>query len=381
VARILVLGAGFGGISTAFELRRSLADEHEIVLVDRSSTFVMGLRKLWALFGVGPIEDGRRNLSLLERQGIRYERREILSIDPGARSATTNEGLLTADYLVLALGAESRPDLVPGLVEHGHNPWNVKGVPRLKAALDAFDGGEIVIAIAGMPYTCPPAPFECAMLLDDYLSERGHRDRSSITVTTPKRILLPNAGAEGSSWLGRQLTARGIGHETGQEVKRVSAGLIDYSDSGRDFDLLIGVPPHRPPAVVANSGLAGPGGWITVDSGTFETGYENVFAIGDVTKVVLANGLPLPKAGVIADLEGQRVAAAIAARIQDGVAPDPFDGRGYCFLEMSKSTAALIEGDFYARPEPRVSVGSESEAHAEHKHRFEKERLDRWFGA
>ncbi len=381
MARVLVLGGGFGGVSTATELRKALGDHHEIVLVDRSSTFTMGLRKLWALVGMGRIEDGSRNLHLLQSQGISFEQREVISIDPVSRSVVTDVGILTADYLVLALGAEARPDLVPGLAEHGHNVWDFAGVPGLKAGLEGFDGGKIVIAIAGMPYTCPPAPFECSMLLDDYLRERGLRDQASITVTTPKPILLPNAGVEGSNWLAEQLTARGIAYQTGHEVRHVEEGRVDYGDLKLDFEILIGVPPHRPPRVVADSDLAGPGGWVTVDSGTFETVHENVFAIGDVTKVSLANGLPLPKAGVMADLEGQRVAAAIAARIGGADEPGPFDGRGFCFLEMSKSTAALIEGEFYAQPEPRVSVRGESPAHADLKHQFEEERLERWFGA
>jgi sulfide:quinone oxidoreductase len=293
----------------------------------------------------------------------------------------TDAGTLTADYLVVAVGAESRPDLVPGLSRHGHNVWDVAGVPGLKASLESFGGGSIVIAIAGMPYTCPPAPFECAMLLDDHLRERGLRDRCSIKVTTPKPILLPNAGLEGSAWLAEQLAEKGIGHETGREVERVGAGRVEYAGAALDFDLLVGVPPHRPPKVVAESDLAGPGSWVAVDPTTLETGHENVFAIGDVTKITLANGLPLPKAGVIADLEGQRVAEVIAARIAGTDCPDPFDGRGYCFLEMSKSTAAFIEGDFYARPEPQVSVDGESEAHADRKHQFEAERLERWFGS
>ncbi len=380
MARILVLGGGFGGVSTATELRKALGDDHEVVLVDRSPSFVMGLRKLWALVGVGAIEEGSRDLRLLRGQGIRFEQRQVLSIDPSNRSVETDAGTIGADYLVLALGAVPRPDFVPGLAEHGHNVWDVAGVPGLRAGLQSFEGGRIVIAIAGMPYTCPPAPFECSMLLDDFLRERGLRDQATITVTTPKPILLPNAGVDGSSWLAEQLAARGISYETGREVKRVQAGRIDYGDAGLDFDLLIGVPPHRPPPVVAESDLAGPGGWVSVDPGTFETKHENVFAIGDVTKVSLANGLPLPKAGVMADLEGQRVARAIAARIAGSEPPGPFDGRGYCFLEMSKSTAALIEGDFYAKPEPRVVVADESEANASRKHRFESERLERWFG-
>ena len=380
MARVLVLGGGFGGVSTATELRKTLGGEHEITLVDRSPTFLMGLRKLWDLVGMGTIEAGSRNLRTLQELGIRYEQREILSIDPSGLSVTTESGTLPADYLVVALGCEARPDLVPGLSEYGHNVWDLSGVTGAKSALDAFEGGPVVVAIAGMPYTCPPAPFECSMLIDDHLRERGVRERASITVTTPKPVLLPNAGVEGSDWLAEQLTARDIEYQTGLEVHQVELGRIDYGDTDLEFGLLFGVPPHRPPRVVAESKLAGPGGWVAVDSGTFETGHENVYAIGDITKVSLANGLPLPKAGVMADLQGQRVAAAIAARITGTEAPAAFDGRGFCFLEMSKSTAALIEGHFYARPQPMVSVGAESEAHADRKHRFESERLERWFG-
>ncbi len=379
MASILVLGGGFGGLSVATDLRRALGDAHEIVLVDRSSTFVMGLRKLWDLVGVGTLEDGSRDLGVLRNRGIRYERRNILSIDPGRRSVATDTGLLSADYLVVALGAVPRPDLVPGLSENAHDVWSVEGVPAARTALEAFDGGAIVVAIAGMPYTCPPAPFECAMLLDDHLRGRGIRDRASITITTPKPILLPNAGTEGSAWLAEQLTARGIRFETGHEVQRVAPGRIEYDAGNLDFDLLIGVPPHRPAAVVAESELAGAGGWVDVDPGTFATGHENVFAIGDVTKIGLANGLPLPKAGLMSELAGQAVAREITARVTGAGSPVPFDGKGFCFLETSMSTAALIEGDFYAHPEPRVAVGSESGAHAERKHRFESERLERWF--
>lgn len=380
MARIIVLGGGFGGISAATELRRRLAGDHDILLLDRSDTFVMGLRKLWALVGMGDLEGGRRSLAALEGQGIRRVQAEILEIEAAERTVVTEAGSFQADFVILALGAESRPDLVPGLAEHGHNVWDTAGVPALEARVADFPGGEVVIAIAGMPYPCPPAPFECAMLLDDHFRRLGVRESSSITVTTPKPILLPNAGADGSRWLAARLEERGIRYETDREVRRVEEGRIDYGDSALDFDLLIGVPPHRPPAVVADSVLAGPGGWVHVDPATFETGFADVFAIGDVTKITLANGLPLPKAGLMADLAGQRVAAAVAARISGDDSPAPFDGRGFCFLEMSTSTAALIQGQFYQEPEPLVRIAPESAGHATAKHRFEAERLDLWFG-
>jgi sulfide:quinone oxidoreductase len=95
---------------------------------------------------------------------------------------------------------------------------------------------------------------------------------------------------------------------------------------------------------------------------------------------MLANDLSLPKAGVIAEREGTRVAEAIAAEIAGADAPAPFDGHGHCFLELSRSSAALIEGEFFARPEPAVQLREPSRQHAEHKRRFETERLARWFG-
>jgi len=257
VARTVVLGGGFGGLSVATGLRESVGEEHEIVLVDRSSSFRMGLRKLWAVVGIGSLEDGTRDRSELESSGIRFVQREILAIDPANRTVRLDDGSLAADYLVVALGAVPRPDLVPGLAEYAQNVWDVAGVPAMKEQLETFDGGEIVIAIAGMPYTCPPAPFECVMLLDDYLRKRGLRDRSSLMITTPKPILLPNAGVEGSAWLAEQLAARGIRYETGREVVGVEAGRVEYANGEAEFDLLVGVPPHRPPTVVAESGRLG----------------------------------------------------------------------------------------------------------------------------
>jgi sulfide:quinone oxidoreductase len=363
-SRVLILGAGFGGITVATELRGLLGSGHEILLVDRAEHFAMGLRKLWALVGLGSYEEGSRSRELLNGDGVRFLQTEIRSLDPAARSVVTDQGTLQADYLVVALGAEPRPDLVPGLAEHAHNPWSPEGVPGLAAAVDGFRGGRIAIVIAGVPYACPPAPYECSMLLDDHLREQDLRDQTHMKIVTLQPMLLPNAGVEGSAWLGEQLTERGIEFQVKRKLERVESGRFLFTDGDLEADILIGVPPHRVPAVVRDSGLTG----------------ERVFAIGDVTKIQLANGLPLPKAGVMAELEGQRVAAAIAADISGGNGASPFQGQGYCFMEMGKRLAALIEGDFYATPEPQVSLREPSSHHAADKHRFESDRLRRWFG-
>ena len=225
------------------------------MLVDRKPQFAMGLRKLWELVGHGTIAEGSRSRALLARHGVEFVQTEIDAIDPSGRRAETPDGRLDGDQLVVALGAESRPDLVPGLAEHGHDVWSFAGVPAAAEALAAFDGGRIVVLIAGAPYPCPPAPYECAIHLHEHLLARGLRDRTELAVATLQPMLMPNAGREGSEWMGQQLTERGISYRVGAKTERVEPGLVVLADGEMPFDLLIAVPPHRPPAVVADSGL------------------------------------------------------------------------------------------------------------------------------
>jgi sulfide:quinone oxidoreductase len=376
----LILGGGFGGLSVATEVRRLLGDDHRIVLVDRSERFVMGLRKLWELVGHATMADGSRPRAALGRRGIEVVRAEIGSIDPDRRAVDTDAGRLTGDHMVVALGAVARPELVPGLAEHGHDVWSVAGVPAAARALAGLDGGRVVVLVAGAPYPCPPAPFECAMHVHEHLRARGIRHRTEIEVVTVQPMLMPNAGRQGSDWMAARLDERGIGWRTGAAIERVEHGRLLLADGALEYDLLLAVPPHRPPAVVGRSGLAPEGEWIAVDPGTLETGRPGVFAIGDVTRITLANGLPLPKAGVIAEHEGERVAAAIAAELRGGGPPPPFGGEGVCFVETGPEEAALVDGDFYATPEPRVTLHEPDASHAREKRRFETERLERWFG-
>lgn len=376
--RTVIAGAGFGGLSTGTELRRLLGDGHEVLLIDRREHFLPGLRKLWALVGLGTLEEGQRPRATLNERGVPFLQSEVRKIDPQGRRVVTDDGEHDGDYLVVALGAEPRPDLA----EHAHDVYDRDRIPALADAVARFEGGRIAIVIAGAPYKCPPAPFECAMLLDEHLRDRGLRGESSIAVSTFQPMLLPNAGEKGSVWLGDQLTSRGIGYETRRKVASVEKGRVLYEGGASlEADLLIGVPPHRPPAVVKESGLAGEGPWVAVDRTNLRTTFDGVFAIGDITQIKLANGLPFPKAGLFADLEGRHVAATIASECGVGAPPSQFDGRGFCFIEMGRDAATRVEGSFFSEPEPQVEVVGVSEEHARAKREFERERLDRWFGS
>ena len=281
---------------------------------------------------------------------------------------------------MIALGAVSRPELVPGLAEGGHDVWAFAGVHAAADALARFGGGRILILVAGAPYPCPPAPYECAIHIDRHLRERGLRDATDLSVVTLQPMLMPNAGRPGSEWMAGELDDRGISIRVASKAERVESGLVVFADDAEPFELLIAVPPHRPPVVVEESGLLAEHGWIAVDPHTLATRHPGVYAIGDVNLIPLANGLPLPKAGVMAELQGLRVARAIAAELRGEEEPEPFDGRGFCPVEVGAHAAAFVRGDWYAEPEPVVQVDGPSEAYAGEKRNFETERLQRWFG-
>lgn len=358
-----------------------MSDDHEVVLVDRAPRFSMGLRKLWELVGIDTMEEGSRARAALAGRGVDFRQAEVEAIDPRARSARAGGETLEADFLVVALGAEARPDLVPGLGELAYDVWERARVPGARAALASLERGRVAVVIAGAPYPCPPAPFECALLLDEWLRGRGLRDRTDVVVCTFQPILLPNAGREGSDWLAARLGQRGIEHHVGRQVVRFEPGRALFADGALEADVLIAVPPHKPPAVTAEAGLVAESGWIAVDPHTLATGHEGVYAVGDVTLIKLANGLPLPKAGVIAEAEAKRVAAAIAATLGGRKQPDGFDGRGMCFIEFGAGEAALVEGQFFAEPEPQVRLRGPAPEHARAKRSFESERLEAWFDA
>ena len=380
MARTLVLGGGFGGITVATELKRLLGDGHEVVLVDRNERFSMGLRKLWELVGHATIAEGSRSRELLSAHGVRVVRGVVESIDAARRAAVVDGEELDADFLVVALGAVPRPDLVEGLAEHGHDVWSASGVPGAAGALAGLEHGRILVLVAGAPYPCPPAPFECVMHVDENLRSRGIREQVELSIATIQPILMPNAGPEGSAWMGQQLDERGIAHRAGLGLVRVEPGTVVLEDGELPFDLLLAVPPHRPPDVVRESGLTAESGWIAVDRETLATAHPRVFAVGDVTLIPLANKLPLPKAGVTAELEGLRVAGAIAAELTGRPAPAPFSGEATCYVEMGPRLAARVDAEFYAEPAPVISIAEPSADLAEEKRAFERDRLDRWFG-
>ena len=375
--RVLILGGGFGGIATAVALRAQLDPGDEIVLVERRPTFVMGLRKNWAVLEPNALTEGERPLALLADRGIRLVTGTVGAIQPAERAAEVDGTRWDADALVVALGAERDPDRVPGFSEYAIDVYDIAQAGRARTAVEAFTGGRLVIGVFGAPYPCPPAPFELAMLIDERLRARGIH--GAIEVFSPLPLSLPILGQAGCGSFESRLEDAGIGFLRDHVATAVDDGAVVFGDSRRPIEMLLGVPPHRVPLVVAQSGLTGGGPWIKVDPRTLETGWAGVFAIGDVTSLPLANGQMLPKAGAFAQAQGEVVAARIASSLGGGQPTATFAGDGACFLETGGGMAAMVTGGFLADP-PAVRLTDPSPEHFAAKHAFERERLVAWFG-
>jgi sulfide:quinone oxidoreductase len=376
--RVLVLGGGFGGIATAIALRSNLEPADEVVLVERRPSFVMGLRKNWALVRASTLAEGERSLAALGERGIEVVAGTIDAIRPDAREAQVDGRAIAADALVVALGAERDPGRVPGFREHAIDVYDEGANETGAAAIDAFAGGRVVIGIFGVPYPCPPGPYELALLLSERLAARG--TSGGIFVFTPQAGSLPVLGDAGCAAFDGRLANEGITLRPKTNATAVEPGVVIAADTRIPFDLLLGVPPHRVPEVVTAAGLAEPGAWVKVDPQTLETRFPGVYAIGDVTAIPMASGMPLPKAGVFAHAHGDVAAARIADQLAGRAPTATFDGHGMCFLETGHGRATMVRGNFYASP-PDVALAEATEEHLAAKHAFESDRLAAWFGA
>jgi sulfide:quinone oxidoreductase len=356
---VLVLGGGVGGLTAANELRRRLDPRDRVVLVERESRHLFQPSLLWLMVGRRRREQIERPVRSLLARGVEVVEAEVRSVDPHARRVETATGVLSADALVIALGAELAPDAVPGYRDAALNFFSPEGAAACSVALESFRGGRVVVAVSALPYKCPAAPFEAALLLHDELRRRGVREASQIDVYTPEPQPMPVAGTVMGSAVVALLEAKGIRFHAKSPVDRfepATAELVLGDGTRAGYDLMAAVPPHRAPSALRESGLTNEAGWVPVDRSTLQTVHERIYAIGDVTTITLANGKPLPKAGAFAHAQALVVAREIAAIFAGRQATPGFDGLGFCWVETGAGRAAFAVGDFFAEPDPALDL-------------------------
>jgi sulfide:quinone oxidoreductase len=372
--RICILGAGFGGLELATALSEELGDEIAVTLIDRSDAFVFGYSKLDYLFGRTTPEAVRVPYRHVAKTGVRLLREAVVAIDPAAKAVTTDAGVHEADHLVVALGADYDLDATPGLAQAGEF-YSVAGAERLAGVLREFGGGRAVVGVCGAPFKCPPAPSEAALLLHDDFERRGIRGDCEIAVVMPFSTPVPPS-PDTSAALLQAFAERGIEFVPGRPVTSIDterrvAVLADASEV--PYDLFLGVPKHRAPDVVIESGMA-VDGYIPVDGRTLATRFADVYAVGDVATV------GTPKAGVFSERQARVVARTLVARVRGGPPPEPFDGVGSCFIEFGGGVVGRVNVDFFSGERPTGTFDAPTRELAADKERFGTTRRARWFG-
>ncbi len=359
MADIVIVGGGVGGVVAAKRLRRSLGGGHRVTVIDRARDHLFQPSLLWVADGTRRPERLSRPLSRLNRGGVSFRLGAVQGLDVSARLVRLDDGDVPYDYLLLSPGAELRPEALPGLADGGRNLYTLDGASGLNADVARFQGGRLVVLVAALPFKCPAAPYEAAMLLEARLRAQGVRARADVAVYTPEPQPMPVAGPALGAAVREVLTARGIGYFTGHKPVAVDPGSrtirFETGDAAR-YDLLAYIPPHAAPAFVVAAGLAPAGGWVRVDPRTLATPFERVWAVGDVTGIPLPNGKFLPKAGVFAERQAEVAARNIASLVRGEAPAAEFAGEGACFVEMGDGRAGFATGNFYATPDPLVRL-------------------------
>lgn len=372
---VVILGAGFGGLELASRLSDSVADEVRVTLIDQNDAFTFGFAKLGILFEGKDAAEVRIPYSELAKPGVEFRQERITAIDPAARRVTTDRGSYDADTLVVALGADYDLDATPGFADGGLEYYSIAGAERMRDALPAFTGGTILIGVLGQPFKCPPAPFEGAFLLHDQLVSRGIRDQTEIRVIAPMAAPVPITPEVSQQFLD-ELAARGIeyvGKQRVVELDPTAKEAVLESGERLPYDLFVGIPIHRVPDVVAESGLT-ENGWVAVDRDTLMTPFPDVFAVGDLV------GIPMAKAGVFAENAAAVVADNIIARHRGETPGRRYAGEGNCYLEFGGGRVAKVEANFLGGPAPTARLVGPSEELAADKKKFASDRRARWFG-
>ena len=373
--RIVVLGAGFGGLELTSLLSEEFGDALDLVLIDKSEGFVFGFAKLDVMFGRATEEQSVHRYADIVKPGVTFVPTTIRAIDPVAKRVTTDAGTFDADVLVVALGADLDPAATPGLVEGGHEFYTVAGAFALREVLRDFAGGRVIVGVTSTPFKCPPAPSETALLMHDLLRDKGVRETSEVSLVMPLGAPIPPSPAA-SEILLTAFAERDIQWRPGTLIRALDPDRrVALTADGEElpYDLFLGVPVHRAPAVVLESGLA-VDGWVPVDPHTLETAFPGVYAVGDVASV------GTPKAGVFAEGQAIVVARAIAAQLGSSTPATTYDGHGLCYLEFGHGMVAKVDVTFPSGERPYGNVNGPSLELAADKETFGTSRVQRWFG-
>ena len=353
--RVVILGAGIGGIAAANQLAEQAKGSAEVLVIDQAAQYEFSPSYLWVLNGTRRLRDITVPIDRITRRGLRFHQAQVRAIDPANRVVTTDRGTFEADKLLIALGAHMHMTGLEQVAGAGANLYTAEGASRIHDLGSLPSGKRVAVLVCSMPFKCPAAPYEAAMLWQSRLKREGHG--TDIAIYTPEPGPMPVAGEVVSGQMAGMLRRKGIRYFPKHTIKGLTAGgELDFGDMSAAFDFLAYVPKHSVPPLLVEAGLAPAGGWVAVDRHTMRTQFPGVYAVGDCVGIPLANGKALPKAGVFAHGQAEVAARNIAEELSGAVAGHRYGGHGQCFVEMGGWMAGRGVGNFYAEPNPDVKL-------------------------
>lgn len=312
---VLILGAGTGGIITAKELSRKVGSNTKILLFEKEVKNVFAPSLLWLMVGKRKPKQVYRNTTNISGTGIEVVLGKIEQVNPEQIAVIVNGKEYKGDYMVVSLGAEQFAEF--NLTNYGQDFYSLGGATEFHEQLQNFKGGKIAVLIPSLPFKCPAAPYEAAMLIESYIQKKGLGNKTEISLYTPEPGPMPVAGKELSEAVRQIVESKDIKYFPEHQLASVTENTLTFGNGNSfEYDLLAYTPKHQCPSVIKGTDLIGKSGWIEVNRNTMETNFPNVYAIGDCTFIPLEMGKPLPKAGVFAHYQAEVVANHIKKKYQ-----------------------------------------------------------------
>ena len=315
MAKVLVLGGGFGGVVAAERLAEQLGDEHQITLVSRSRQFIFYPALVRLAFGKCDVADVSFDLrhTMLNRR-VNFVEAEVAHIDPFERKVSIAygqvEGKLPYDYVVFALGRRLATEKIPGFYEHAHHLLNVDKAIKFGKAVEEFKAGRIVLGQCSGA-RLPVPVYETAFALARHLEKKRQRECVKITVVSPDTLESDLGDTAGAAALKKALEAHQIEHLPNFRIVSLTQNsAITHTADAIHFDLLMLVPPFRGSSAAHYMGVTDDDGYIHVDATMRVIGHERIYAIGDC---VSFSG---PKMGHMAVRQGEIAATNLIAEIE-----------------------------------------------------------------
>jgi sulfide:quinone oxidoreductase len=339
----------------ANRLWRRLDDEAIVTVVDRDGLHVYQPGLLFVPFGLADTQDIVKPRRRQLRGGIAFRETEVDRVLLDENRVELADGTsLPYDVLVVATGVALQPEETEGLLGDGWRErvftfYDVGGAEQLARALDAFDGGRVVIGLVDMPIKCPVAPLEFAFLADAYFTERKMRERVELTyVTSLDGAFTKPIASERLVGLLEAKNIRLVTEFATGEVDGAGGRLVSWDEREVPFDLLVTVPLHGGAEYVARSdGLGDALGFVPTSPSTLQAlARENVFALGDATNV------PISKAGSVTHFEAEVLADNVARFLAGDELAEAYDGHANCFVETGFGKAVLIDFNYETEPLP-----------------------------